>query len=64
MRASLAASLASLLTALVHEGEKNSFKLSGMGWSRMGPASLGRFVRRTSYLMNRSHAADPWWHRT
>ncbi|MCG5219078.1 aldehyde dehydrogenase family protein [Streptosporangium soli] len=50
------------LTALVHEGEKNSFGLSGMGGSRMGPASLRRFLRRRSYLVNRASAADPWWH--
>lgn len=49
------------LTALVHEGEKNSFKLSGLGGSRMGRASINRFVRRRSHLVNRSTAADPWW---
>ncbi|MFI6480143.1 aldehyde dehydrogenase family protein [Nonomuraea sp. NPDC050663] len=52
------------LTALVHEGEKNSFKLSGLGGSRMGKASIQRFVRRRSYLVNRSQGADPWWHNT
>jgi succinate-semialdehyde dehydrogenase/glutarate-semialdehyde dehydrogenase len=51
------------LTALVHDGEKNSFKLSGMGGSRMGAASINRFVRRTAHLINRSTAPDPWWHR-
>lgn len=51
------------LTALVHEGEKNSFKLSGLGGSRMGPASIRRFFRRRSHLVNRSTDADPWWHR-
>ncbi|MGW4412301.1 aldehyde dehydrogenase family protein [Nonomuraea sp. NPDC004702] len=50
------------LTALVHEGEKNSFGLSGLGGSRMGAASIGRFLRRRAYLINRSGAADPWWH--
>ncbi|GAA2844234.1 hypothetical protein GCM10020220_036840 [Nonomuraea rubra] len=52
------------LTALVHEGEKNSFRLSGLGGSRMGPASIGRFLRRRAFLVNRSDAADPWWHST
>ncbi|WP_049564992.1 aldehyde dehydrogenase family protein [Nonomuraea sp. SBT364] len=50
------------LTALVHEGEKHSFRLSGLGGSRMGTASIGRFLRRRAFLVNRSHAADPWWH--
>ncbi|WP_327086854.1 aldehyde dehydrogenase family protein [Nonomuraea sp. NBC_01738] len=51
------------LTAMVHEGEKNSFRLSGLGGSRMGRASIARFVRRRSHLVNRALAADPWWHR-
>ncbi|NUP66779.1 MAG: aldehyde dehydrogenase family protein [Nonomuraea sp.] len=50
------------LTALVHEGEKHSFGLSGLGGSRMGPASISRFLRRRAFLINRSEAADPWWH--
>lgn len=50
------------LTAFVHEGEKNSFKNSGLGASRMGPASLRRFLRTRAYLINDSEAADPWWH--
>ncbi|MDP4501585.1 aldehyde dehydrogenase family protein [Nonomuraea turcica] len=52
------------LTALVHEGEKHSFRLSGLGGSRMGPASISRFLRRRAFLVNRSDAADPWWHAT
>ncbi|WP_217369779.1 aldehyde dehydrogenase family protein [Nonomuraea antri] len=52
------------LTALVHEGEKHSFRLSGLGGSRMGPASISRFLRRRAFLLNRSTAADPWWHQT
>ncbi|MFB4281176.1 aldehyde dehydrogenase family protein [Nonomuraea sp. MTCD27] len=52
------------LTALVHEGEKHSFRLSGLGGSRMGVASIGRFLRRRAFLVNRSDAADPWWHTT
>ncbi|MEV0585293.1 aldehyde dehydrogenase family protein [Nonomuraea sp. NPDC050310] len=50
------------LTAFVHEGTKNSFNLSGLGGSRMGPASLFRFVRHQARLVNRSAAPDPWWH--
>ncbi|MFI7638165.1 aldehyde dehydrogenase family protein [Nonomuraea sp. NPDC049400] len=52
------------LTALVHEGEKHSFRLSGLGGSRMGTASIRRFLRRRAFLVNRSDAADPWWHTT
>ncbi|MFE3450675.1 aldehyde dehydrogenase family protein [Nonomuraea sp. NPDC059194] len=42
------------LTAFVHEGDKHSFNLSGLGGSRMGPAALNRFVRRRAHLVNRS----------
>ncbi|NVI92760.1 aldehyde dehydrogenase family protein [Actinomadura sp. BRA 177] len=50
------------LTAFVHEGEKNSFKNSGLGPSRMGPASLRRFLRSQAHLINDSTTPDPWWH--
>ncbi|MCF2531518.1 aldehyde dehydrogenase family protein [Yinghuangia soli] len=51
------------LTAVLHEGEKNAFKQSGIGGSRMGPASLARFLRRQSLLVHRGSVEDPWWHR-
>jgi acyl-CoA reductase-like NAD-dependent aldehyde dehydrogenase len=38
------------LTGVVHEAEKNSFKCSGLGGSRMGPAGLTRFFRRKALL--------------
>ncbi|MFO1426990.1 MAG: aldehyde dehydrogenase family protein [Steroidobacteraceae bacterium] len=38
------------LTALCHEAEKHSFKLSGMGGSRMGPAGYLRFFRRKALI--------------
>jgi aldehyde dehydrogenase (NAD+) len=50
------------LTALVYDGEKNSFNLSGLGGSRMGPASLRRFARRQAFLIAESSAPDPWWY--
>jgi acyl-CoA reductase-like NAD-dependent aldehyde dehydrogenase len=50
------------LTALVHDGEKNSFKASGLGGSRMGPAALRRFGRRQAYLSADPSAPDPWWY--
>ncbi|NEQ53824.1 MAG: aldehyde dehydrogenase family protein [Leptolyngbya sp. SIO3F4] len=49
------------LTALVHEGEKNAFKLSGLGGSRMGPASIQRFMRKQVLLAKTATVPDPWW---
>lgn len=40
------------LTGLMHEAEKNSFKLSGMGGSRMGPAGYLRFFRKKALITN------------
>ncbi|MEC4812070.1 MAG: aldehyde dehydrogenase family protein [Scytonema sp. PMC 1069.18] len=49
------------LTALIHEGEKNSFKFSGLGGSRMGPAALKRFMRKKAFLVKTKPIHDPWW---
>jgi succinate-semialdehyde dehydrogenase / glutarate-semialdehyde dehydrogenase len=49
------------LTAIMHEGEKNAFKFSGMGGSRMGPAALKRFMRKKAYLIKTNSSSDPWW---
>ncbi len=49
------------LTALIYEGEKNSFKYSGLGGSRMGAAALMRFVRKKAFLVKTNSAPDPWW---
>ena len=38
------------LTAVMHEAEKHSFKLSGMGGSRMGAAGYLRFLRRKALI--------------
>jgi len=38
------------LTSVVHESEKHSFKHSGLGGSRMGPAGFTRFFRRKALL--------------
>lgn len=40
------------LTALFHEAEKQSFKASGLGPSRMGAAGLTRFFRRKALIAN------------
>ncbi len=45
------------LTALFHEAEKHSFKLSGMGGSRMGPAGFQRFLRRKALIANTGRPA-------
>lgn len=49
------------LTAAVHDGEKHSFKSSGLGGSRMGDASIWRFVRTRALLENPEGGDDPWW---
>jgi len=49
------------LTAVMHEGEKNAFKLSGLGGSRMGPASIRRFLRQKAFLVRQGIGRDPWW---
>jgi aldehyde dehydrogenase (NAD+) len=49
------------LTAIIRDGEKHSVKASGLGGSRMGPASLRRFLRRQAMLINDRSEPDPWW---
>lgn len=49
------------LTAIMHEAEKNSFKFSGMGGSRMGAAGLKRFMRKKAFLIKTKSIPDPWW---
>ena len=48
------------LTALVHEIEKQSFKYSGLGGSRMGKESIFRFVRKKAFIRN-TGVPSPWW---
>ena len=49
------------LTGFIHEGEKNSFKFSGLGGSRMGVVSLRRFLRRKALFVKTASVANPWW---
>jgi len=49
------------LTAMVHDGEKNAFKMSGLGGTRMGPAAIQRFMRQKAFLINEREGASPWW---
>jgi acyl-CoA reductase-like NAD-dependent aldehyde dehydrogenase len=53
----------STLTAVVADGEKMSFKLSGLGGSRMGPTSIRRFLRQKLLIKSRGTGAQPWWYR-
>jgi acyl-CoA reductase-like NAD-dependent aldehyde dehydrogenase len=46
------------LTTEAFDAEKNSFKLSGMGPSRMGPSGIARFVRKRAVLFQRGKAKD------
>lgn len=48
------------LTGMVQTAEKQSFKLSGLGGSRMGTASIRRFVRARALLIHHGDAS-PWW---
>jgi succinate-semialdehyde dehydrogenase / glutarate-semialdehyde dehydrogenase len=49
------------LTAIMHEGEKNSFKMSGIGGTRMGPSAIKRFMRQKAYLIKNQSVLSPWW---
>jgi acyl-CoA reductase-like NAD-dependent aldehyde dehydrogenase len=49
------------LTAMMQEGEKNAFKFSGLGGSRMGKAAFKRFMRKKAFLIKTNIDKDPWW---
>jgi succinate-semialdehyde dehydrogenase / glutarate-semialdehyde dehydrogenase len=49
------------LTAVMHEGEKNSFKLSGIGGTRMGPSAIKRFMRQKVFIVKNQAIKSPWW---
>jgi aldehyde dehydrogenase (NAD+) len=49
------------LTAIMHEGEKNSFKLSGIGGTRMGPNAIKRFMRQQVFIIKNKNIPSPWW---
>ncbi|PID20948.1 aldehyde dehydrogenase [Sporosarcina sp. P3] len=42
--------------------EKTSFKSSGLGGSRLGSASIKRFVRKRALLYNTTSTRSPWWY--
>jgi hypothetical protein len=41
----------------MHEAEKNSFKCSGLGGSRMGPAGIMRFFRKKALIRQNGRPA-------
>ena len=43
-------------------GEKQAFKFSGLGGSRMGTPSIFRFVRAQAQLRNTGSSWNPWWY--
>ncbi|MBM3525512.1 MAG: aldehyde dehydrogenase family protein, partial [Alphaproteobacteria bacterium] len=47
-----------LTGAILRDAEKTSFNLSGMGGSRMGPASILRFYRKKALMTNTLAATD------
>jgi acyl-CoA reductase-like NAD-dependent aldehyde dehydrogenase len=49
------------LTGMMHEAEKNAFKFSGLGASRMGASALTRFIRKKAFLIKTNDNYDPWW---
>lgn len=53
----------SALTAIIHDGEKQSFKSSGMGGTRMGAGAMRRFMRQRAFLTKTQDIASPWWYR-
>ncbi|MBX9780382.1 MAG: aldehyde dehydrogenase family protein [Chitinophagaceae bacterium] len=48
------------LTAIMHEGEKNAFKLSGIGGTRMGPSAIKRFMRQKVFIIKEQPIVSPW----
>ena len=51
----------SALTAIIHDGEKNAFKASGIGGTRMGPSAIKRFMRQKAFLVKKQAIPSPWW---
>ncbi|MBM3443133.1 MAG: aldehyde dehydrogenase family protein [Bacteroidetes bacterium] len=49
------------LSAVMHEGEKNAFRLSGIGGTRMGPSAIQRFMRQRVLISKMDTTPSPWW---
>ena len=50
------------LTAVMHEGEKNAFRLSGIGGTRMGPSAMKRFMRQKVMIVKDPTVGSTWWY--
>jgi acyl-CoA reductase-like NAD-dependent aldehyde dehydrogenase len=51
------------LTAVMHEGEKNAFRLSGIGGTRMGSSAMKRFMRQKVMIVRDPKVRSPWWYK-
>lgn len=51
------------LTAVIYEGEKTSFKASGLGGSRMGASAIKRFLRTKALIHKHGNQDDLWWYK-
>jgi succinate-semialdehyde dehydrogenase/glutarate-semialdehyde dehydrogenase len=50
------------LTAIIYDGEKMSFKASGLGGSRMGAGAIKRFLRTKALIHKHGSEDDSWWY--
>lgn len=50
------------LTAMIYDGEKMSFKASGLGGSRMGANAIKRFLRTKAFIHKQGLSDDSWWY--
>lgn len=50
------------LTAIIYDGEKTSFKASGLGGSRMGASAIKRFLRTKALIHKHDQRDDTWWY--
>lgn len=51
------------LTAFYHVGNKDAWKSSGFGVSRMGDQGIQRFRQRRCFISGNSDSHQPWWYK-
>ena len=49
------------LSAVLHEGGRNSFKMSGIGGTRMGASAIKKFMKQKAYFINSKQIKESWW---
>ena len=49
------------LNAIIYEGEKNPFKMSGIEGTRTGVSAIKKFMKQKLYLINNQGVKDSWW---